>query len=173
MPASKIKSGPVTGLSATSTKLSLGGIVAGLGTLTEGFLHNAQGGQTTADKVVGASMAVVSIGLKIWHDRGLRLADITANAGAAGGDIETLRSDLAFALDAFTKADPAAKTVVTSLEARVNDLTAHVSDVETKVATEVKAAEPDFDTVVGIVKKALGPNAALLQGIPVGPVPPA
>jgi hypothetical protein len=55
----------------------------------------------------------------------------------------------------------------------VNDLTTHVSDVETKVATEVKAAEPDFDTVVGIVKKALGPNAALLQGIPVGPVPPA
>lgn len=166
-----VKTGPETGIKATSTKLALGTGVSGLGVVILGFLNNAATGSSNYDKVIGAVMACVSLGGKLWHDRGLRLADITANAGAAGGDIETLRSDLAAALNTFVAADPAAKSVVSTLEGRLSDLTTRYSDLQTKVEGEIKAVEPSFETIVEMLKKALGPNAALLQGIPQGPAP--
>lgn len=144
-----------TGITATSTRLSLAGIVSGLGILITGYLQNTSGEATTAHSIVGGGLALGSIVAKLIHDGSFNRAALSAAVTSISADLPSWKADVSKAVSFVEEDLPGVKGLLSGLEARL-------ATVEGKVTANI----PDLSAIEGIVRQVL---TEILAGQPKTP----
>lgn len=137
---------PATGPKSTSFKFSLGGVIAGLGTLITGLvqnpdaLKNGAGAVTDVRTAVGAAIVAVSVAAKLIHDNGFNKASIAAAGNEVAEALPNIKSDLSKAASLVEIDFPSLKTDFDTFK---TDISSHLSSVEDRV-TSVTGITPQM-----------------------------
>lgn len=145
-----------TGITATSTRLSLAGIVSGLGILITGYVQNTSGEATTAHSIVGGALALFSILGKLWHDGVFNKAALSAAVTSVTADLPAWKADISKAVSFVEEDLPAFKTTLNAWEGRLEAVEGKVSGV----------LGPDAGQIEATIRKVL---SEILAGQPKAP----
>jgi hypothetical protein len=158
---------PATGPKSTSFKLSVAGILTGLGTLITGLVHNpnavanGQGAVSDVRTAVGAAVVAGSIIIKLIHDKGFNAATIAAAGNDIAQALPEIKTNLSKAASLVESDFPALQTdydkFKTEVSTKLNELATHVTSVTGITPQDIEDA----------VRHILG------NAVPITPPPPA
>lgn len=129
---------PATGPKSTSFKLTLAGIVSGLGTLITGLVQNPDALKNGASAVtdvrtaVGSLLVVGSVAAKLFHDNGFNKATIAAAGTDLMKELPSIKSDLGKAAGLVESDFPSLKSDFTDFETAT---TGKISELEGKITS--------------------------------------
>lgn len=139
---------PSTGLSATSTKVTLAAFLPGLAAIIASLAQNGSTLHSAITGVVGGVLMLGSVLGKLFHDRGIHVATITAAGSDVAKALPGLRTDLQ-SVENFVELEwPSTKAAFSEF-----------SGLAHKAASTAEAARTAAETATNAVKNQIIPEA--------------
>jgi hypothetical protein len=167
---------PATGPKSTSFKLSAAGILTGLGTLITGLVHNpnavsnAQGAVSDVRTAVGGAVVVVSIVIKLIHDKGFNEASLTAAGNDVAQALPEIRANLSKAAGLVENDFPSLQSDYTRFK---SDVTAELGNVESRVQSVTGITPQMIEDAVRHIMSGAVPIPPTAPTTPPAPTPAA